>query len=292
MKKKITLGILVCCSFFLYQCDNNENISNQQVDQSGAQQNPQTRSIDEQESKEVRLNAELAWKEANKLTFSETDFLKTRGEMSLQAIDHLTLSGWNNDFAYNQVVYMQALQRAKKHLSIANNQLVCNLKSGAEINIAEDLYEFIINLFGDWNKWINEGRVEIVQIDDYYDIETILPQDLKTMSPRYSVDLTGMSQNNCWLAIKDLVDECPLGRYLSEYFMLNFGNDFGGTYTGTDGKLRRYSVTDACRTHGVSDYRCIHNCINHNAYISDYMMHIYSIRNNSSLSIASYQIQK
>lgn len=292
MKKNFAISLLVCCSFFLCQCDNNEGVSNEPAGQNEVLQDPQTRSVDERKSKEIRLNAELAWKEAKKITFSESDFLKTKGKMSLQAIDYLTLSGWNNDFAYNQIVYMQALQRAKKHLSIVNNQFICSLKSGAEINIAEDLYEFIINLFDDWNKWINEGRVEIVKVDDYYEIETILPRSLKIMSPRYSVDLTSMSQNDCWLSIKDLVDECPLGTYLSEYFVLNFGDDFGGTFTGTDGKLRRYSVTDACSSHGVSDDRCIHNRINHNAYISDYMMHIYSIRNNNFLSIASYQIQK
>ena len=36
------------------------------------------------------------------------------------------------DYAFNQVVYLKALQRAQKHLSVVNGQLVCDLKSGTE----------------------------------------------------------------------------------------------------------------------------------------------------------------
>ena len=49
-----------------------------------------------------------------------------------------------------------------------------NLKSGAEINIAEDLFQYIVGLFNDWNKWVKEGRCKIVKNEEgYYDIETI-----------------------------------------------------------------------------------------------------------------------
>ena len=69
---------------------------------------------------------------------------------------------------------MIAIDRAKKFLSVENNQLVLNLKSGAEINIAEDLFQYIVGLFNDWNKWVKEGRCKIVKNKEgYYDIETI-----------------------------------------------------------------------------------------------------------------------
>ena len=78
------------------------------------------------------------------------------------------------DRAYNQTVYVIAIDRAKKFLSVENNQLVLNLKSGAEINIAEDLFQYIVGLFNDWNKWVKEGRCKIVKNKEgYYDIETI-----------------------------------------------------------------------------------------------------------------------
>ena len=47
-----------------------------------------------------------------------------------------------------------------------------SLKSGAEINIAEDMYQYIIRLFVDWNKWVKEGKFKIIKIEEgYYDIE-------------------------------------------------------------------------------------------------------------------------
>lgn len=294
MKKKITMLLVACLPFFFYQCDNNENASNQPFEQNGAgsQQNPQTRSLDEQNSEEIHLIAEQAWEEVRQLKFSDTDFLKTKGQMSDQAIDYLTPMGWNNDFAYNQVVYLQALKRAKKHLSVENNQLVCNVKSGAEINIAEDLYKYINELFMEWNQWILAGRVEIVNVNGSYDIETKLQDVTSPMAARYAVDLTRMSHADRWSTVKELVDDCPLGDCLGSYFILNFDDYIGGEYRGNDGKLRRYSATDGCYSHGSLDPCCNYNVINHNAYISDYNMHIYSIRNNTRLAIATYQIEK
>lgn len=115
-----------------------------------------------------RLDSKKLWEEANKYRASVTDttFLKTKGAMSDQAIDALTPDGWNNDYAFNQVVYLKALERARKHLSLKDNQLVCNLKSGKDIRIAEDLYEYILTLFKDWNKWVKEGRCRIVKDGD------------------------------------------------------------------------------------------------------------------------------
>lgn len=116
------------------------------------------------------------WEEANKYKASITDttFLKTRGTMSYAAIDLLTGRGLNKDYAFNQVVYLEALQRAQKHLSVVNNQLTYNLKSGAEIYISEDLYLFIINLFKDWNTWLKSGKFEIGK--DEQGLYTVLPK--------------------------------------------------------------------------------------------------------------------
>lgn len=81
-------------------------------------------------------------------------------------------TGLNEDRAYNQTVYLIAVDRAKKFLSVENDQLVLNLKSGAEINIAEDLFQYITGLFDDWNKWVKEGKSKIIKTEEgYYDIE-------------------------------------------------------------------------------------------------------------------------
>lgn len=40
---------------------------------------------------------------------------------------------------------------------------VCDLKAGIDINISEDLYEYIMNLFSEWNLGLKEGRYKIVK---------------------------------------------------------------------------------------------------------------------------------
>ena len=72
-------------------------------------------------------------------------------------------TGLVEDRAYNQVVYIKALERAKKHLSVKNGLFVCDLKAGKDINISEDLYEYIMDLFSEWNLGLKEGRYKIVQ---------------------------------------------------------------------------------------------------------------------------------
>lgn len=117
------------------------------------------------------------WKEANsyKTSITGTTFLKTREPMSYAAIDPLTGEGFNKDYAFNQVIYLKALQRARKHLSVINNQLECDLTSGAEIYISEDLYQFITELFKEWNAWLKSGRFEIGK--DEQGLYTVLPKE-------------------------------------------------------------------------------------------------------------------
>lgn len=125
----------------------------------------------------VEKGIDQVWKEASKLHpyFTDQDFLMTKQPMSDDAIapyDYHT--GLVGDRAFNQIVYIKAVERAKKHLTAQNNQLILNLKSGIEIRISEDLFEFIMDLFNDWNRWIEEGRFKIIQTDEgYYDISPV-----------------------------------------------------------------------------------------------------------------------
>lgn len=138
--------------------------------------------IMQEEIKNAEISAEnkKAWAEARKLRASITDetFLKTKRPMSDDAIgpyDYHT--GLVEDRAYNQTVYLMAIDRAKKHFFVKKNQLVLNIKSGAEINVAEDLFQYIIKLFKDWNKGIKEGKYKIIKIEKGgYDIE-IIPRE-------------------------------------------------------------------------------------------------------------------
>lgn len=118
-------------------------------------------------------DSRLLWKEANqyRATITDSTFLKTKGTMSDKAIDPLTPKGWNNDYAYNQVVYLKAMERVKRHLSVKDNQFIYSLKSGKEINISEDIYQYICRILENWNLWIAEGKCEITKDENgFYDI--------------------------------------------------------------------------------------------------------------------------
>ncbi len=109
--------------------------------------------VDEEENREIRLEHAKAWEEAGKFTFSDTDFLQTKQPMSDDAIApydyHTERVG---DKAYNQVVYVKALERVKKHLVVEENKLVVPLCSGAPVYMAEDLFSYIVGVIDDWNR--------------------------------------------------------------------------------------------------------------------------------------------
>ena len=158
------------------------------------------------------------WEEANryKTSITDTTFLKTRGTMSYAAIDLFTGRGFNKDYAFNQVVYLKALQRAQKHLSVVNGQLACDLKSGTEIYISEDLYLFITDLFKDWNTWLESGKYEIIK--DEQGLYTVLPKKTNQSSQTNSVTLrpiprdipTGEDISPASLSIETEHDHYPL----------------------------------------------------------------------------------
>lgn len=118
------------------------------------------------QSDSISIKNKEAWREAVKVRDSITDsvFLKTKQPMSDDAIAPYNYqTGLIEDRAYNQVVYIKAIERAKKHLTVKNGLFVCDLKAGIDINISEDLYEYIMNLFSEWNLGLKEGRYKIVK---------------------------------------------------------------------------------------------------------------------------------
>lgn len=89
--------------------------------------------------------------------------------MSDKAIDP-----FNPNYAFNQVVYLKALERAKKLLIVRDNQLFFDIKSGKDVLMSDDLFQYIINVFDNWNKGIKEKQYKIIKTDDGYDVEPII----------------------------------------------------------------------------------------------------------------------
>ena len=96
-------------------------------------------------------------------SITDTTYLQTTVEMSYSAIDALNTNGYNDDYIYNQVIHLAALDRARKYLSEQDGKLVCSLSSHDDINVRKDLYEFIIDLFRQWNEMLDSGNFKIIK---------------------------------------------------------------------------------------------------------------------------------
>lgn len=172
MKKIIYILFICCFGLLFYQCENkNKETSDEQNKY-------------EQEAERINLENKRAFEEAQKLQFNDSVFLKTKQPMSDQAIapyDYKT--GKTGDNAYNRRVYLEALKRTQKKLILVDNKLALSIKSGAEVNIAEDLFEYIKSLYNWWNELVEEGKFEIIINDDgYYDIIPIIKEKTTSMS--------------------------------------------------------------------------------------------------------------
>lgn len=171
MKKVICYLFALNAIFLLSRCRNESTPGSEDM----TRENKAELLVIEQQ-KVIEQKNEEAWANAKSLRFSDLDFLQTKEPMSDNAIapyDYHT--GLVGDKAYNNVVYIKALERAKKKLIVKDDTLVLNIKSGKDINIAEDLYQFIAALVLEWNQFIKEGRFKIIQTQDgYYDIAPII----------------------------------------------------------------------------------------------------------------------
>lgn len=284
MKKSLNCFLVVCLSFFLCQCDNNSDALVNQTDNTKNEEVAVT-------SSDFAVVAEnrQAREEADKLTFSFSDFLQTKEPMSDDAIAPFNYkTGLVGDKAYNIKVYVTALERVKRNLTVKDNQLIMKAKSGRELSMSEDLYLYISELLCTWNSLVKEGRFDIINIgNDYYDIEPNI-QDMKPARAN-PVDIYNMrTHNERWDAVKSVVDSEPVGTYVGEHFVFNFGGNISGEFS-VSGKIRRYYVCDGCSTHGVSDPTCSYNYIATSVTVPDSQMTIRSLRNVSQLAVITYQ---
>ena len=117
------------------------------------------------DDQKARKRIDKMMEKANRYRESITDttYLQTTVEMSYSAIDALNTNGYNDDYIYNQVVYLAALDRARKYLSEQDGKLVCSLSSHEDINVRKDLYDFILDLFQQWNEILDTGNFKIIK---------------------------------------------------------------------------------------------------------------------------------
>lgn len=133
----------------------------------------------------TRLATAQLWKEARefKKTLTDTTFLKTKGMMSYAAIDAMNVNGFNPHYAYNQVVYLKALDRARKKISIKNGHVIFPCQRGKDLNISDDLFLFIQSLFKEWNQWLDTGKYQLVKDEEgLYTVEPLPEKKDKQVS--------------------------------------------------------------------------------------------------------------
>ncbi|MBT9921554.1 energy transducer TonB [Bacteroides uniformis] len=133
----------------------------------------------------TRLATARLWKEAKELkkTLTDTTFLKTKGMMSYAAIDVMNANGFNPHYAYNQVVYLKALDRARKKISIKNGHVIFSCQRGKDLNISDNLFLFIQSLFKEWNQWLDTGKYQLVKDEDgLYTVEPLSEKKDKQVS--------------------------------------------------------------------------------------------------------------
>lgn len=133
----------------------------------------------------TRLATTRSWKEARKFkkTLTDTTFLKTKGMMSYAAIDVMNANGFNPHYAYNQVVYLKALDRDRKKISIKNGHVIFPCQRGKDLNISDDLFLFIQSLFKEWNQWLDTGKHQLVKDEDgLYTVEPLPEKKDKLVS--------------------------------------------------------------------------------------------------------------
>lgn len=118
-----------------------------------------------------RAREQQLWDEARqyKACITDTTYLDSRGPMSLAALDAWNGNGFNEHYAYNQTVYLAALERAQKRLTVKDGpQLAATFHSGKELYISERLYRFILETIQMWNELLKTGKFEIVKEQGYY----------------------------------------------------------------------------------------------------------------------------
>lgn len=151
--------LFICFLLFFSQCGSKSTAANQQNDEEPVY-------IGDSINYKIQIENEKAWEEATKVRESITDstFLQTKRPMSDDAIAPYNYkTGVVEDRAYNRVVYIKAFERAKKHLLVVNGAFVCDLKNGADINISEDLYRYIMDIFSEWNLGLQKGKYKITK---------------------------------------------------------------------------------------------------------------------------------
>ena len=103
----------------------------------------------------------------------QEDFLN-ENNITEMYIDSVFL-GFEGDLIYPEVIwgnvdtYLRAFERMKAHLKLKDGALVWNIKNGDELNISENIFEYVTGWWSRQNEKLNSGDYKLeIQGNDYY----------------------------------------------------------------------------------------------------------------------------
>lgn len=222
--------VLLVCVFvvLVFGCNDQKNVVNDQND-----------SVLE----ENQLNTEL---------YRDSIFLGFEGSLW----DHETI--WNN-----VSIYLPAFQRMKRHLCVKDNQLFWTFKSGAELKISENIYEYVVDIWNRQNEKLKEGKFEVIITD--YGVRLIPVEDWpETMQDEIVLPVlrTGAHRSNMNI-LRSIYQNCT-GANLAYEIDLEKSDMPRGSIIGRGRSSRgdwSYWCENACVHIGKVD--CVYNGISH-----------------------------
>ena len=207
--------------------------------------------------------------------------------------------GFEGDLCYPEIswgnvdVYLSAFDRMKAHLKVKDDRLTWDFRRGADLNISENIYEYVIGVWQRQNEKLDSGEYRLELVGDNYTIEPIVQKDILSSRTGQFI-IPGSHAYNMELLhnLYQLHNSVSLGgRYLGAYIEnICDPSTFRPGY-GYSSKNWSYHCDNGCYYDNNPNCFCIHNQISHpdsDLRGNEYWEKILNINNLPLVSIMNY----
>lgn len=161
----------------------------------------------------------------------------------------------------NVDVYIPAFKRMMRHLKIKNNLLIWDFKSGAELNVSENIYHYVTAVWKRQNIKLETGEYEIDLYEDGYRIISKISKQ-KSRSEIKAQRLIYRNHENNMMILRDVIlggeNERSLADYIANLEKVCKPNFYYGNSGNDPTKRWSYNCDNACFYTGFS-VRCDDN---------------------------------
>ncbi|MFR6543099.1 MAG: hypothetical protein ACLUPL_11210 [Butyricimonas virosa] len=199
----------------------------------------------------------------------QEDFLN-ENNIAEMYVDSVFL-GFEGDLIYPEVIwgnvdtYLRAFERMKAHLKLKDGALVWNIKNGDELNISENIFEYVTGWWSRQNEKLNSGDYKLeIQENGYYIVPIKVEKEpLQSRVGQYLI--RGQHRYNMNI-LKQLCENVRFGNSLS-YYIENLWDATlfnPNLYYGSTSTLGRWSYNCDNACFYVSSVDCSYNQISGN----------------------------